>query len=406
MRSIPWAPFSRQTSGNENNAVGVPLTLAAMPSTSAAWVLELGMNQAGEIAELAAVASPTVRLICNVGPCHLAGLGTVENVARAKGELFDSASVGDVCIVNADDAYVAALPVPAGVRVVKFGRKPGSHVRLVSARTVDGGLGVEAVLEHEESRVSVHIRSPGLHLAMNACAAAAAAVALGVPIAPAGRAMERYRPVGARMRLELVPLGRPRAAAGGTTGAGPGIVMCAHASGPALAEAHGPDELPRGSGAGAVYFSDGGQAAVGWGEAIMLIDDVYNANPMSVRAAVELLTVVETGGGRMVAVLGDMHELGPEISRRLHAEALQLALERGVDLVALVGPEFGAAAIAVGAARAEGGERVILGETASQVASSVVPRLRAGDVVLVKGSRSMRMEVVSEAIRSLAGRPG
>jgi UDP-N-acetylmuramoyl-tripeptide--D-alanyl-D-alanine ligase len=236
------------TRGNLNNHVGVPLTLLALEESppAAALVLEMGMNHRGEIAVLQDIGAPTIRLVTNVGAAHVEGCGSIEGVALAKQEIFDGARAGDVCVVNLDDPRVAAMPLPAGVRRVTYGRHPDADARLVEVR-----VDAEALVTHlrvitREGVVESTLAVPGEHLAHNACAAVAVGLAAGVPLATMGASLARYAPEGMRNRVERI----------------------------------------------------GG---------LRVIDDAYNANPTSMEAALRLLASLPPP---RVAVLGDMFELG------------------------------------------------------------------------------------------------
>ena len=122
-----------QTAGNLNNHIGLPLTLLAAPADAAAWVIEMGMNHRGEIDLLQDISKPAIRLITNVGAAHTEGVGGIEGVAKAKGELFDGARPGDVCIINHDDPHVRALPLPDGVRIMRFGTTADCDIQLTAA---------------------------------------------------------------------------------------------------------------------------------------------------------------------------------------------------------------------------------------------------------------------------------
>jgi UDP-N-acetylmuramoyl-tripeptide--D-alanyl-D-alanine ligase len=271
------------TQGNLNNHIGLPLTLLARPEDASLLVLELGMNAPGEIALLQSISAPTVRLITNVAPAHLEGLGSIEGVARAKGELFDGARAGDVVCVNMDDPRVAGLPLPAGVQVLRYGRSLGCDVRLREASLDADGpeVLVRFALDVRGRTVRGCLPSPGLYMAANACAAVALAVALGKDPQRAADALVGYAPVGARMALE----------------AGPG--------------------------------------------GIRVLNDAYNANPASMDAALETLCALPAC--RRVAVLGDMLELGPA-ELELHRSLLERALALDLDLVGACGPRMQAAA--------------------------------------------------------------
>lgn len=275
------------TRGNLNNHIGLPLTLLDRPLDATLMVLELGMNAPGEIDLLQRICRPTVRLITNVAAAHLEGLGSIEGVARAKGELFDGARAGDVVCVNQDDPRVAALPLPAGVRRLVYGRSRSCDLRLRDARLERAGeqLRVRYEVEHGGRTLVGTLPTPGLYMASNACAALALALALGKDLRRAAQAMAHYQPVGARMAVQDGPLGT------------------------------------------------------------RVLNDAYNANPASMAAALETLCAVEAP--RRIALLGDMLELGPtEIA--LHEELIRRALAMPVELLGVCGPRMQAAAAAFG----------------------------------------------------------
>lgn len=234
------------TQGNLNNHIGVPLTLVAAPPDADLMVLELGMNHLGEIALLQEIAAPDVRLITNVGAAHVEGCGSIEGVARAKQELFDGARPGDTLCLNLDDPYICAMPQPEGVRVITYGRAVGAMVRLTDV-AVDGvGLQTRLRIETPEGTIRATLSVPGAHLALNAAAATAVALALRVPFDAVGPALGRFQPEGMRNRVERIA-------------------------------------------------------------GISVLDDAYNANPTSMVASLETLAALP---GRRIAVLGDMLELG------------------------------------------------------------------------------------------------
>ncbi|XP_042501118.1 UDP-N-acetylmuramoyl-tripeptide--D-alanyl-D-alanine ligase-like [Macadamia integrifolia] len=136
-----------QTQGNQNNEIGVALSLIGLPQNVKVSVLELGMSGKGEILKLTRMCQPCLRVILNVGPSHLENFESLEEIARAKREILMEAKPGDVCVLNADDPRVMNLPVPEGVEKVFFGRRIGCDIRLVSAESTDGGNGVCVTLE-------------------------------------------------------------------------------------------------------------------------------------------------------------------------------------------------------------------------------------------------------------------
>lgn len=326
----------RRSPKSLNNAIGLPLSILGLEENHDALVLELGTNHPGEIDALARIAQPSVGAITQVARAHLEGLGSIEEVARAKGELLDRIPEGGVAVLAADDPHVVREAARFGGRVIWFGQSERAEFRAESVRPE--GLGVTFRLSSPEGSVAVRIPLPGRHLVTLALCAAACSFATG--------------------RLESSLLEAVR------TG---------------LAEFGG---VP------------GRLRLVRNDPEISVLDDTYNANPASVLAA--LRTLVELPRrGRAVVVLGDMLELG-EAEEALHAEVGEAAARLGVEVVVAVGPRSRSTAEA---ARGNGVESVHVVSDAEEAARLLPTLIRPGDVVLVKGSRGMRME---RALASIA----
>lgn len=327
-----------KTEGNFNNLIGLPLTLARLDQSHRWAVLEMGMSERGEIARLAEIAAPNIGIITNVGPAHLETLKTLDGVMRAKGELFIALPAGGSAVINADDPRVASLPVANGVQRILFGCNEPADVR--AERITVSGATVGFRLHLPGAHHDVTLQIAGRHNVANALAAAAAACVLNVPLETIVHGLEAFRPGKGRMETQLLE------------------------------------------------------------NDLLLIEDSYNANPVSMRAA--LVALDETGrdtGGRRVAVLGDMLELG-ENSAELHHEIGVLAA-RCCDLLVVLGAQ--AQAVAEGARSGGlGADQVLLPGDHEAAALRLGTWLRAGDRVLVKGSRGMRMERVSAALKSLS----
>jgi UDP-N-acetylmuramoyl-tripeptide--D-alanyl-D-alanine ligase len=340
---------------NLNTEIGLPLAVLAAPAGTKALVLEMAMRGAGQIAELAAIAEPDVGVIVNVGPVHLQQLGSLEAIAAAKAELIAGMAPGTTVVIPADEPLLAPH-LREDLRTVRFGE--GGEVELeerragrssiggeptIAAHGDDGGEGGEVELEERrasrsaidaevaivdhmagDERIVLRPSFAQSHNLRNLLAAVAAARALGVT--PAGR-----------LEVEFSALRGER-----------------------------------------IALTDG----------IVLINDCYNANPMSMRAALDDLA--ESAPGRRVAVLGDMLELGPE-ERRLHREVGTYAQARGVQLLVAVGPLAGE--------MGKGLDGEVYRVPDAAAAAELLPRLlRAGDSVLVKGSRGMGLERVAQAL--------
>lgn len=239
------------TTGNNNNEIGVPLTLLQLNETHGAVVLEMAMRGLGEIAELARIAEPTIGLITNTGPQHIERLGSLENIARAKAELLGYLPQGGTAILPANDKCIDALSreVPAGVRMLTFGSDQSADflVGNVEINRV-GNVNFDFVSSHADLSQPIHLPLPGAHNSLNGAAALAVAVVLEVPLPAAAKALSAVEVPGSRMRI-----------------------------------------LQTGE--------------------ITIIDDSYNAGPDSMRAALETLRDFPAIG-RRIAVLGSMRELG------------------------------------------------------------------------------------------------
>ena len=323
-----------KTEGNLNNEVGVPLTLLRLGEEHRYAAIECGMNHLGEIARLAHLADPDVGVVTNVAPVHLEGCGSIEGVAHAKGELFHALRNSGIAVANADDARVLAQARLSGRKLLTFGAAQGSDVRVISAR--HGGAGLRVELELLGAQRSLELKLIGLHNAYNAAAAAAAGVALGIDADSILRGLGNATTPGRRMR---------------------------------------PVRLSNGA---------------------LLIDDCYNANPASTRAALLTLTQLVQGKGRALAVLGDMLELGAT-ELELHREVGRFAAELGLSLLVC----FGKRARSLGEGAQQAGlaaEKIHYTEDAAEAVRIVQSAMRPEDVILVKGSRGMKMERVSDAL--------
>jgi UDP-N-acetylmuramoyl-tripeptide--D-alanyl-D-alanine ligase len=321
-----------KTAGNLNNLVGVPQMLLQLNSGHRWAVLEMGMSEPGEIDRLAEMAGPLVGVITNALPAHLESMGSVEAVARAKGELFLRLPAGGYAVYNADDPLISLIPSPAGVRRLSF----GLHGAQVSACAIDnrGRSGQTFTLSLPGEALPVRLGALGLHNVANALAAAAAAVALGVAPDAIRTGLEIFTPYDKRFKLE---------------------------------------EL----------------------DGIVLIDDSYNANPASMRAALVTLRDIREEC-RALAVLGDMLELGVG-AEEAHREVGKLAASCVERLYAM-----GELAEAVAQGAREGGLpscSVIVAASHEEILADLRMTLNAGDFILVKGSRSMAMETIAEGIR-------
>jgi len=328
-----------RTPGNLNNQYGLPLTLLGRSETDRTLVVELGMNRRGEIAQLVEIAKPTVGVITNVGTAHIEFLGSREEIAREKGDLIAHLPAEGTAVLNADDPMVLAQQDRTSARVISFGTAIDADVRGGDIEWIDD-RGYRFELETPGGSGTVEVQGLGPTTIINALAAAAAALAAGASMADITKGLANYR--GIKGRLER-------------------------------------RELP--------------------GD-IALIDDTYNANPQSMEAALRLLAEIK-GAHRAVAILGDMGELG-NTAEAAHREAGCLTASLGIDfLIAL-----GARARTIASGAIDSGmdpARVVVASDHGDASERACEFLKERDTVLVKGSRSMRMERVVEAIATEKG---
>lgn len=325
--------------GSFNNQWGLPLTLLQLGPQHGALVVELGTNQPGEIAALAALALPTVGVVTVVAPVHTELLGSIEGVREEKAGLVRALGPDGSAVLNADDSRVASMARDTRARVITFGTASAADVRSVGALE-DGPGGLAFTIEHAGTRQAVALHLSGRHNATNALAAAGAGVALGFSLAEIARGLAAARPVTGRC----------------------------------------------------VWRTAGD---------VRILDDTYNANPASVRAALDTVGV-HRGGARLVTVLGDMLELGAGVEEA-HREIGRYVAGAGAAVVVGMGPH---ARALVEAARAAGVGEAHHTETFEDTVAFLLKELVPGDLVLVKGSRGMRMERIVDALVARLARAG
>ncbi|WP_033346106.1 UDP-N-acetylmuramoyl-tripeptide--D-alanyl-D-alanine ligase [Catenuloplanes japonicus] len=326
------------TAGSLNNELGFPVTALRSTAETKYLVLEMGASGLGHIRYLNEIVQPRIGVVLNVGISHVGGFGSVDGIARAKGEMVEDLPADGVAVLNADDDRVAAMASRTTARVVFFGERDTADVRAVDV-SLDARGRASYTLVTPEGRFPVALGMTGRHMVGNSLAAAAVARELGLTGAALAEALGEMRTVSTR-RMD-------------------------------------------------VYDRADG---------VTVIDDSYNANPSSTAAALRALaTLAGDGSRRAIAVLGQMRELG-EHSRDAHAEVGRLAAELGVEKLLVVDPE--AAPIADGA-RSEQmwkGESVLLADQQAAI-EALRGALRPGDVVLVKASR-YRTWKVADALRA------
>ena len=320
-----------------NNHIGVPLTLAALPLDTEFAVFELGMNHAGEIAPLSKLVQPHVAVVTTVGPVHVENFPDGEaGVALAKAEIFEGLAQSGVAVLNADDAWFDLLADAArakGARVLSFGRE-GRDAELVGFERDGAGAVIEARLHGQPIRIP--IAQGGAHWGPNSLAVLLAVEALGAPVERALDALADFAPLAGRGAEQRLPF------AGG---------------------------------------------------AVTLVDESYNANPISMRATIRTLAAAPH---RRIAVLTDMLELGPDAAG--HHATLAADLESAeVDAVFLAGPLMRHLWDALPAAR-----RGAWAPSAAELAPMVVSAVRAGDTVMVKGSNGSKASLIVQALSRAA----
>jgi UDP-N-acetylmuramoyl-tripeptide--D-alanyl-D-alanine ligase len=328
-----------KTEGNFNNLIGLPLTVLRWTAKDKVAVLEMGMSEPGEIARLTQIARPQIGLITNVSPAHLELLQNIENVAKAKGELFDNMKDDGTVIVNLEDPWVKKIAEGYKGRVYTFGMQNDADVRF--GRMESKGLeSVDMILYVEGEEHQVHLPVPGTHNVMNAMAAISIARVLNVPASKAIEGLEKFEPMSMRMeRLQL---------------------------------------------------SNG----------VQLINDCYNANPISVKEALRTVSGAKRAG-RLIVVLGDMLGLGKN-APQCHREVGAAAAQYKVDKLFVFGEH---SADIVGGASQEGmnSENIDSYADIDKLKKDVFDFVSAGDVILIKGSRGVQMERVTDYLKDEIG---
>jgi UDP-N-acetylmuramoyl-tripeptide--D-alanyl-D-alanine ligase len=320
------------TRGNLNNHIGVPLTLMRLTPEHRFAVIEMGANHAGEVAALAAIARPSIGMITNAGAEHLEGFGSLEGVARAEGEMVVGLAAAETAVINADDEFAGLWRGLTRARVVTFGVQRSADFSASEVHTSVGtqGFRTRFRLTAPQGSAAIELHLGGAHNIANALAAAAAAASAGATLAQIAAGLTRVRAVSGRLQFKQ---------------------------------------------------TSGGA----W-----LIDDSYNANPSSVRAAIEVLGSL---AGRRWLVLGDMAELGA-FARDAHADIGEFARAAGVERLYATGPLSAQAVASFGAGAqwfADGGALTAALTGALEAAG---PEVR----ILIKGSRFNRLERVVAAL--------
>ena len=323
-----------------NNHWGVPLSLARMPADAEYGVFEVGMNHAGEITPLSQMIRPDVAIITTVEPAHIEFFDSIEAIADAKAEIFSGMN-GGTAILNRDNPlYVriakGAKP-PNVARTLSFGENPEADARLITRVADSSGNNVEAVICSR--RIGYRLGLPGQHLVQNSLAVLAAICAVDADVAAAAKTLSELTPIAGRGARRII-------------------------------------KVPDGS--------------------FTIIDESYNANPASMRAAMETLAAMRPEPcAKRIAVLGDMRELGKN-SRDYHVALADILIKNGIDKVYACGDQMAAMFDAI-PTEMRGG----YSDSAQELGQTVTARVRTGDVITVKGSLASGMKTVVDQLSAL-----
>ncbi|MBC8318627.1 MAG: UDP-N-acetylmuramoyl-tripeptide--D-alanyl-D-alanine ligase [Desulfobulbaceae bacterium] len=328
-----------KTEGNLNNLIGMPLSLLPVENKHDIAILEMGMNRPGEIARMTAIANPDIACIVNVQDAHLAGLDSIEGVARAKGELFERGKSWARFCVNIDDKRVKKLAAERSQKQISFGKNRNADVRATHVRN-EGEFGMAFTLHINHKKERIHIRSLGEHNVTNALAAAAMSYAAGADFDTIVKGLEKFEPYDKRLKIEKIA-------------------------------------------------------------GLRVVNDCYNANPSSMCAALKTVQAMNKGN-KAVAVLGDMLELG-DSSVKAHRQLGETVAITGFNSLFVVGEFSrkvveGAldARMTINQARQVNSNDEVIDALVEMVH---LGELNEGDWILVKGSRGMRMETVIEGLK-------
>ena len=322
-----------KTAGNFNNELGLPLTVFRLREEDEIAVLEMGISDFGEMHRLAKIAKPDTCVITNIGPCHLEFLGDRDGVLKAKTEIFDFLRPNGHIILNGDDDKLSTIQEVKGIRPVFFGidKENTVYADRIEKRGLDG---ISCRIHTDQGSFTTVIPSPGIHMVQNALAGTAVGLQYGMSLEQIQAGIESLRPVNGRFHIVHT-------------------------------------------------------------EQYTVIDDCYNANPISMKASLEILG---DGPGRKVAILGDMGELGPD-EERLHYSVGQAAGALDIDCCLCVGPLC--RKLAEGIADVNQKIEVIHFEHLQELLGKLPQLVRKDDTILVKASHFMHFEKVVEKLTSL-----
>jgi UDP-N-acetylmuramoyl-tripeptide--D-alanyl-D-alanine ligase len=317
------------TKGNQNNEIGVPLTLLNLTNKHKSAVIEVGARKIGDISYLGKYIRPSVAILLNAGEAHIGEFGGYDNIVKAKGEIYQTLIDGGIGIVNADDpAAPIWLESLAGNRVFRYGMKPDSSLDVTAFEVEQSGTGLDFTLSIKGETRSVKLAAPGLHNLSNALAAASAAHAVGVGIEDVSRGLTLFEPESGRQSLvSLTPN-------------------------------------------------------------LTVLDDSYNANPSSMKAALNVLALQD---GMRVAVLGEMGELG-DLALAMHLEIADYAAASEIENIWLIGAYADAMAEHIGSKAKVFTSKSAIAESLAQMPEQPV-------CVLLKASRFVALEEVIDILK-------
>jgi UDP-N-acetylmuramoyl-tripeptide--D-alanyl-D-alanine ligase len=323
--------------GNFNNLVGLPLSLLRLNEAHGAVVLEMGMNRRGEIGRLTEIADPEVGLITNVGRVHLEGLGDIQGVARAKVELVERMSERGTAILNGDDELLMRTALPFERRKMTFGLESKNDVQGRNVRDL-GRDGLTFDLCYQGESTAMRLRLPGRHHVMNGLAASAVALSFGESFDCIAQGLSAFEGIPGRFAISDLAAGA------------------------------------------------------------LLVDDTYNSNPSSLRAALQHIRNLVPEGGRLIVGLGDMLELGAETDPA-HLEAGEIVAKLGADLFLALGEHAG---LMIRGAVEHGLPRSRSAEVSDheEMVRSLQKEIRKGDLIFLKGSRRIGLDRVARGLRN------
>ncbi len=323
-----------KTEGNYNNAIGLPLTLFNLGHEHQAAVLEMGMNSLGEIKVLSDLVRQDIGVISNVGTAHIEMLGSRENILKAKLEIFSYFDEGSTAVINGDNDMLAGIG-PAYYRIIRYGINAGNDI-LAYEIEEKGEAGIDFTVDIEGVPSRFTVMLPGIHNVYNALSAIAVARLFGMGAEDIRKGLLSFKP--SKLRMDIIQLGN----------------------------------------------------------GVKIINDAYNANPESMKAAIDVLQSLKSGG-RSICITGDMLELG-DFSEEEHYAVGAYAAAMGVDIIAAAGRFSETVKRGAEASGMTRGNAYAF-PTKEEAASSLGEMVRPGDVVLIKGSRIMKMEYIVDFLR-------